>query len=289
MKKAIIRICLVVMLMGLFSTGVFAEGEFELTESYPKDGQKNTSVENVGVKLTFNTDVNSEANKIANDKCFSITDEEGNKIPVKVYYNPKETKQILVLYDSNAENAPAIKGNTEYTLTVSGDLVDNQGNALGAEEVITFKTLNQQLSNRIYLILMVVMMAGMVFMGTRQAGKKTDKQEAQELAAAKAENFNPYKEAKRTGKSVEEVMAQHEKEVAKREARAAKLAAKLGEDEEEEEEIPEDNGNYKVGRPRTVASGGSSYITGRKAAAEARQAEEERLARRRAAAKKKKK
>ena len=60
------------------------------------------------------------------------------------------------------------------------------------------------------------------------------------------------------------------------------------EDDEDIEEEP-DNGNYKVKRPRPIADGGSSYITGRKAEAEARKAEEERLAKRRAANKKKKK
>ena len=180
----------------------------------------------------------------------------------------------------------------DYTLTIKGDFVDNNGNTLGEQKTITFKTVNQALMLRVYFVMMLLMMAAMVFFGARQAGKKVDQDETADLlAGAKEDNFNPYKEAKRTGKSVEEVIAEHEKEVAKREARVAKLAARMAKEEaeEEEEEYEEDNGNYRVGRPRTVASAGSTYITGRKAEAEARAAEEERLAKRRAANAKKKK
>ena len=101
--------------------------------------------------------------------------------------------------------------------------------------------------------------------------------------------FNPYKEAKRTGKPVTQIIAEHEKAMEKKKAKEAKRAAREKvEDDEDIEEEP-DNGNYKVKRPRPIADGGSSYITGRKAEAEARKAEEERLAKRRAANKKKKK
>ena len=105
----------------------------------------------------------------------------------------------------------------------------------------------------------------------------------------KEEPFNPYKEAKKTGKSVAEVIAAHEKEMAKKAAKDAKKAARHQEEDDDEYEEIEDNGNYKVKGPRPISASGSTYITGRKAEAETRAAEEERLAKRRAANGKKKK
>ena len=50
-----------------------------------------------------------------------------------------------------------IRDNTEYTLTVSGELTDNEGNTLGQDQNVTFKTLNQGRSTQIYMIMMIVM------------------------------------------------------------------------------------------------------------------------------------
>ena len=83
--------------------------------------------------------------------------------------------------------------------------------------------------------------------------------------------FNPYKEAKRTGKSVQEVIAQHEKEEARR---AAKEARKHKDDDEDEYEWIDVN-TYRVSKRRPISEGGSTYITGRKAIAEAKKAEAE--------------
>ena len=127
--------------------------------------------------------------------------------------------------------------------------------------------------------MMFVMFGGMFFFTSRQMKKQQEKN--QDTRPVKEEAFNPYKEAKRTGKSVQEVIAAHEKEQAKKAAKAAKKAAKH--DAEEEYEEIEDNGNHKVKGPRPISAAGSTFITGRKAEAEARKAEEERLAKRRAA------
>ncbi|MBQ1390269.1 MAG: Ig-like domain-containing protein [Firmicutes bacterium] len=288
MRKTITRLCLIVVLIVLFTGSAFADS-LEIVEQYPTDGQKNTSVENLSVKLTFNNPVSSEANRDANAACFKLTDTEGTELPIKVYYSPKNEKQILVLYDTSTmeNNKSLVKGDMTYTLSISGDFKDDNGNTLGSDRTVSFSTLNQAFNTRIYLIMMAVMMVAMIGISSRQARKQVDKDEAADLAAQRDAAFNPYKEAKRTGKPVEEIIAQHEKEVAKREARAAKLAAKLGNDEEEEEEEEIPSGNHRVKGPRPIAAAGGKYITGRAALAEAQRAEEERLARRRANAKKK--
>lgn len=289
MKRTSIRICLAALLIMIVTAcAAFADGSgLELVETYPKDQQKNTSVENLSVKLTFNNPVTGKANQEANDKCFSLTDAEGKSLPIKVYYNPKDDKQVLVLFDT--DSGTVIASNSEYTFKISGNFTDDQGNTLGADKTLTFTTLNQKLNTSIYMIMMVVMMGGMFFFSSRQARKQQQENAtASGGAAAKDAPFNPYKEAKRTGKSVSEIMAEHNKEVAKQAAKEARKNAKKVEEEEEEEELTFP-GRHRVHGPRPIAAAGARYITGRKAIAEAKKAEEERLAKRRAANQKKKK
>ena len=279
---SLIAIILVASFVGGTTSVVRAEGDFEFVKSYPADGANNAAVENLGVKVTFSTSINSEKNKAENEKCFTLIGPDGSTLPTKVYFNPNDSQQLLVLYDTATGGQITSKVNEPYKLVISKDLVDNDGNKLGEDVTISFETLNQSRNTRVYFVMMLLMMAGMAFMTQRQL-RKTQAEEGGDTPK-KDEPFNPYKEAKKTGKSVAEVMAEHEKEVAKQEAKAAKKAA---EEEDYYEEEEEDNGNYKVKGPRPISQGGSTYITGRKALAEAKKAEEERLAKRRAKNKKK--
>ncbi|MBQ1484705.1 MAG: Ig-like domain-containing protein [Eubacterium sp.] len=284
MKKISIWVCLSLLLVMLCTAFAFGDG-LEIVESYPDDGRKNMSVENLGIKLTFNNAVNSEENKAADPgKYFSITDTEdpSNPLEIKVYYNPKAPEEVLVLYSGEAYlQSKTVK---EYKVWISGDFADVDGNTLGADRTISFTTINQKLNTTVYFVMMIVMFGGMFFFSSRQA-----KKQSADDTEVRDEPFNPYKEAKRTGKSLEEVIAQHEKETARREAKAAKRAPKEPEPEPEDDwqEDWDVDGLYKVKRRRPISEGGGKYITGRKAIAEARKAEEERLARRRAARKKK--
>ncbi len=256
-----------------------------LVESFPKDGATNAAVENLGVKLTFNNPVNKAENHEANLKCFTLIGPEGTKLPIKVYYNPKNDCQLLVLYDTT-ETGPLTASKSEhYELKVSGEFVDNNGNKLGKDIPISFDTINQSFNTKVYMVIMLLMVAGMAFFTTRQTQKKMAENDATG-GRTREEAFNPYKEAKRTGKSVAEVMAIHEREVAKAEAKAAKNKSAEYDDFDDEDE--EESGNYKVKGPRPISAGGSTFITGRKALAEAKAAEEERLAKRRANAKRRK-
>ncbi len=284
MKKTGIVIIIALLIVSLFSITAYAEGKFGIAESYPEDGQTNTSVENLGVKLTFTTPVGAKENQEANRKCFELVDSEGKVLESSVYFNPKEPTQVLVLYGTNQKQGP-VKGNSEYSLRISGNFMDDAGDTLGKDSTIKFKTLNQSFHTKVYFVMMALMMVGMIFFTSKQAKKQFADQKT---GTDTNDTFNPYKEAKRTGKPLAEVIAQHEKEVAKREAKAAKEAAKNAEDDFDEEEIEEDNGNYKVKGPKPIAPAGGKTISGRKALAEARAAEEERLAKRRAAAKRKK-
>ena len=284
MKRLGSIICLIALLVTMTAGSCFAAQTLTIEDTYPTDGQKNTTKENLCVKLTFSEGVGAKDIREANRKCFKITDPDGKEIPIKVFFDPDDSKKVMVLADTTKELD--IKDNTEYTLTVDPAFQDSNGDTLTDGADISFTTMDQGKSTTVYMIMMVIMFGAMFAFSTIQAKKHAAKAIEEK---AKEMPFNPYKEAKRTGKPVTQIIAEHEKAMEKKKAKEAKRAAREKvEDDEDIEEEP-DNGNYKVKRPRPIADGGSSYITGRKAEAEARKAEEERLAKRRAANKKKKK
>ena len=278
MRKLSRILCLAALIVTFTANICFGAESLQIVDAYPEDGQKNTTIENMCVKLWFNHEMGDKESVKANADCFKLTDNEGKEVPVRVFYHPDDTKQVLVLADTTKKLD--IKDNTEYTLTVSGDLKDNEGHILGQDAKYSFTTLNQKKNTSIYMIMMFVMFGGMFYFTSRQMKKQQEEQNAER--PVKEEAFNPYKEAKKTGKSVQEVIAAHEKEEQKKAAKQARKAAKHAADEDEYEEI-EENGNHRVKGPRPISASGSTFITGRKAEAEARKAEEERLAKRRAA------
>lgn len=206
----------------------FAEGELTIKSSYPENGQTNTSIENLGVKLTFSNPMNSKEVKTANQGKFSIVDAEGEIVPVKVLFSEKNDGLVLVLADT--DKGFTAKNNEEYTLTVDAGVIDNDGNALETAQVIKFKTYNQRVNNMVNMGMMFVMFGGIMVLTLRQNNNK--KEEEEEKNAPKEAAFNPYKEAKRTGKSIEEVKAEQAK---KEEKQAKKRARKAKKNEAEPE------------------------------------------------------
>ena len=194
----------------------FAAEGLELVSSYPENGQKNTSMENLGVKLMFNHPINSEEAVKIDESKFSIVDEDGEKVPVKVLFSDKNDGLILVV--AHVDQGFVAKNNSEYTLTIDEGLVDNDGNTLDQAKTIPFKTYNQRVNNMVNMGMMFIMFGGIMVLTLRQNNKKEEEQVKEEPKEA----FNPYREAKRTGKSVEEVMA----EQAKKEEKLAKKRAR---------------------------------------------------------------
>ena len=281
------RILVVIAIIVMMATGLcFAdgtEGGLVLEDTYPKEDTSGAAIENFDVKLYFNNEMTEEALGDVNDNCFQLIDADGNVLPTIVLYSPKETGVVMVLFDYNTEKTDhegkkiTIKGNTEYTLKISGDLRDDQGNTLGKDKVIKFTTINQSRNSIVSMLLMLVLYAGIIGVSLRNAKKGAEKQ-------AKEAKVNPYKEAKKTGKSVEEIV---EKDQKRKEKIARKAAEDDDDDDYDDEEDYLEEGHYRVKTRRTVASGGSSYITGRKAEAEARAEREARYARNQAKQKKK--
>lgn len=210
----------------------YADSELTLVSSYPKDGQKNMSMENLGVKLTFNSPINSEEAKKADADKFAIYDEDGKAIPIQVLFSDKNDGLVLVLADP--DKGFTAKNNSEYKLVVDEGVVDNDGNALAKPVTVTFRTYNQRVNNMVNMAMMFIMFGGIMVLSVRQQNQKKEEEETQNPKEAPKEAFNPYKEAKKTGKSVEEVMA----EQAKKEEKEAKKKAR-------KKKKAEENNQYK--------------------------------------------
>ena len=214
---------IMIMLMSAFTFA--ADGDLKLVTSYPQDGQKNTSIENLGVKLTFNNPINSKAAQKADADKFKILDEDGKEVPIQVLFSNKNDGLVLVVADTDKGFTAA--NNAEYVLHIDGDLVDNDGNTLGKDQTISFKTYNQRVNNIVNMAMMFVMFGGIMVISMRQNNQKKE-DEADKKKEENKEAFNPYREAKRTGKTVEEVMeeqAKKEEKEAKKRARKKKKEA----------------------------------------------------------------
>ena len=286
MKKTLRVLSIVCILVMTLSMGSFAfaanettaaiGGGLNLTGTYPERDSTGAAIENFSIKLYFDGDLATEESRKANESKVKLVDEEGTELPVMLVYAPSEDGVALVIFDKPKAEAMKtddkkfeIKGDTAYTFTIDGSFTDDNGNTLGKDEVITIETFNQSRNQLVSVLLMFVLYGGIAVFAIRGAKKKDEKAEKEKAP----QTVNPYKEAKRTGKSVEEIVEADKKAKEKYAAKEAKKAAK--EAEEDDGYIYLEEGHYLVKSIRTVQSGGSTYVTGRKAAAEAKRAQEE--------------
>jgi len=154
---------------------------------------------------------------------------------------------------------------SEYKLTISGDLKIPNGDTLGKEETIDFKTRNISTDNTVNMVLMGLMMVGMVVISSITM-KRNLKKEMEKKG--EVEKVNPYKVSKETGKSVEEIVAKAEKEkqrVKEKSAASKNRAHKAGGEKAKSEEKKD---TMRVTGPKPISKAGSTFITGRKAKAE---------------------
>lgn len=226
-KGTLIAVLTAIMIMacGVFS---YADG-FTLVSSYPEDGQTNTSMENLGVKLTFSKPINTDAAKAANADKFKIVDEDGAAVPTKVLFSDANDGLVLVVAD--IDEGFVAKNNSEYKLIIDENLTDNDGDILGSQKTITFRTYNQRVNNMVNMAMMFIMFGGIMVLTLRQNKQKEEEAAAKEDPKEAA--FNPYREAKRTGKTVEEVMAEQAK-------KEEKLARKRARKNKNNETAPQD-------------------------------------------------
>lgn len=246
-----------------------AKGTLNLLDTYPRDGSKGASIENMSVKLYFDSEFTEKVLKNKNDDAIQFVGPDGKKLPTRILYSVKEKGVVLVIVDNDEEGKIITgEGNSEYTLKISKDLTDDAGSVLGKDMSISFTTLNQKANTLVNMGMMFAMFGAMMVMSMKSAKKAAEEQQK----ARKEEKVNPYKEAKRTGKTVEEIVEQDQRNKAKQAEKEARKAAK--EAEKDDYEYIEE-GVYRVKGPRPIAAAGGKYVTGRKAAAEAKKAEEE--------------
>ncbi|WP_312647346.1 hypothetical protein [Aminipila sp.] len=262
MKRRIGAIVALTLLMVMMTTSLCFAGTLELEDSYPRNGDKGMQVENSGVKLYFNQNMINKNNEAANLKCVKLTDSKGKKLPLRILYSPKEKGLVLVLVDKQT-----LLSDSSYKLSVSGDIMAASGETLGEDVHIKFNTVDTSSSMKANMIMMGIMMVGVIWVSSRSAKRKEEKDKEE---AAADDKVNPYKIAKETGKSVEEVVAKDQKEKEKQRRKMEKKLAReaKGDDYYDDDDDEAFNDNKRVKGARPISAGGSSYITGRKAAAE---------------------
>lgn len=254
----------ILMVMTLTITS-FGAKAFTIIETTPKNGATGMAIENMGVKVNFSEDVYTKDKEVqeANAALCQLTDPDGKEIPSKVVFSSKDPKVMLVLADTDSDSKQTIEGKTEYTLTIKEDFVSADGEELtlesdsesydvkGGDVSITFETLNPRTTTFISMGMMAVMIGAMLFFTMRETRKSAEDDKKKKTTY---EPVNPYKEAKRTGKSVEEVVAAEQK---KKEKFAEKEAKRARQREENKQEIASDN--LRVPRPRPISEAGSTY------------------------------
>lgn len=260
MKRLGAILTLTALLITMATSFCFADEGLTIKETYPKDGSTGASIENLGVKIYFSEDLTEKEVADLNKGAFQLYDGEGEKLPTRVLYNDKEEGVVLVLLDTNKDKKIKVEGNTEYTLKISGEVVSDSGNTLGKDTEVSFKTLNQGTNTMISMGMMVLMIGGMVVITTRSAKKA-----AEDEHRRREDKVNPYKEAKKTGKSVEEIVEKDQKKKAKAAKEAAKAAEKKAQEEDEYED-DDDVNKYRVARRHSASEAGSKYVEAKKKA-----------------------
>ena len=263
MKKIGIILSLSIMMVLMSFSLCFAAG-LELQDSYPKDGSSESRPENFMVKLYFNEDVSAKEVQKDNESAFTFTDSKGKELPIKVLYDSKKPKEIWVLVKQT------LKQDSSYKLSISGDLKVANGDTLGQDKVISLKTRNTNTDNNVNMAMMGVMMVGMIFFTSLNTKRQLKKQE-EEAKTADDIKVNPYKVAKETGKSVEDVVAKTQKEkekVKQKEEKRNKAKAEGRGQAAVKEDDFANKDTKRVTGPKPISAAGSTYKTGRKEKAE---------------------
>jgi hypothetical protein len=256
---AIISLSLLIVLLA--SSFSFAAG-LELVSTYPEEGENGLQSVNVAVKLVFNENMTSEQAQAANESKFQITDSEGEAILYSALYNAEKYPNEIWL-----QITQTLKDNAEYTLNISEHLVSTAGNELGEQVTLKFSTRDTAADNTGYMVLMVLMMVAMIGFTVWETGSQVKKQQAGQRP--EDQKVNPYKESKRTGKSVEEIVAKTEKEKTEAEKRFEKEERKHNAKGQPVEVTEIEDGVKRVSGRRPISAAGiatpNSVIAKRKA------------------------
>lgn len=238
-------IATILLLVLVLSTSLSFAAGLSLVSSFPEEGNDNLQPANVAVKLVFSENMTGDAAIAANDGRFTITDQDGKAIKFDPLYNAEKYPNEIWL-----QITETLVDNTEYTVKIDGGLESTAGNTLDGPITLHFSTRDTAADNNGYMILMVVMVVGMVFFTAWDTRRQVKKQQD----AKDDGKVNPYKEARKTGKSVEEIVAKTEKEKSKAERRQARESG--NDSGAKEDDGAKDSDGYKVKAKRSIASAG---------------------------------
>ena len=246
MKKLGKILCLSIAIIIISTSFSFASG-LTLIRSFPEEGKSNLNPQNIAVKLAFSEKISDPATIKANARNFKITNSEGQAIDFEPLYNEIKYPNEVWLQISNV-----LDQNSTYKVTVLEGMQGSSGSTLDKSIVLNFATRNTEADSKGYMFLMMIMIGGMVVFSIFDSKRKMKKETARE-----EQKVNPYKEAKRTGKSVEAVVAKTERKKAQVERRKEKAAQRQGpaEDSDEESIRP---GVKRVKKPRPISEKGYS-------------------------------
>lgn len=257
MKRLGSILCLsLIIVLTSFSVS-FASG-FTLINSFPEEGDTDLTPQNVVIKLIFSEKISDPVAIAANADRFVIVDAEGKAVEFEPLYNEtKYPKQVWL------QISKTLTQNTAYKVTVLEGLQSSEGNVLEKAFTLNFTTRNTETDSKGYMVLMVVMVVGMmgftIFDTRRKLKKEAGKKEEEQ-------KVNPYKEAKRTGKTVQQVVARTDKEKAQAERRKAKVAKRQSAHVKNEEK-PSRPGVKRVKKAKPISEKGyatpKSFIDGR--------------------------
>lgn len=246
MKRIGIILGLSVIIILAAATTCFAQG-LSLVSTNPVDGDNSLQFTNVAVKMVFSENMTSDEAQAANEHRFKITDNKGENISYKTLYNAKKYPNEIWL-----QITETLTTDTKYKLIISGNVVSSTGDTLGTSQTMKFGTRNTKQDNNVYMVLMLVMVAGMIGFTTWEAKRKL-KQELEEKG--EESKVNPYKESKKTGKSVEQIVAKTEQEKAK--AEKHRIKAELEDTTIEYDKAAAANDAKKVKVRRSITTTGA--------------------------------
>lgn len=233
-------------LIVLLASSISFAGDLSLVDIYPKEGENGLQPNNVAIKMTFSENMTDPAAIANNERLFKITDDKGKALEYDVLYNAEKYPDQIWL-----QIVKTLEADAEYTLTISKGLKSSAGNTLDENIVSHFAVRDTTADNNGYMILMVLMMVGMVGFTVWDTSRKAKKESAKSQEDSKV---NPYKEARKTGKSVEEIVAKTEQEKAKQEKQKAKASGQQDEKEDDSKEIRD--GVYRLKSRRPISAAG---------------------------------
>ncbi|MDD4570567.1 MAG: Ig-like domain-containing protein [Tepidanaerobacteraceae bacterium] len=249
MKRIGKILSLTILTVLLASSISFAQG-LSLESIFPKDGENKLQPTNIAVKMTFSENMTSPVAQAANEDCFTIINPKGKSIKHKTLYNAEKYPNEIWI-----QITEPLEMETEYTLTVSSDLVSSGGNTLDEPIITHFSTRNTKQDSNGYMVIMLLMVVGMVVFTAWDTKRKLKKDVAG--ADEEEEKVNPYKEARKTGKTVEEIVAKTEKDKAKAEKKKARAGKRQSVKEESEVEETQE-GVKRVKSPRPISAIGAT-------------------------------